>query len=1424
MEGILADIKEQYTNISISHLNQCPCHLQNVAVLELVCCKPGQEPSDQEQHCKSSGMDMVGRRELHLTYSDLFMKQREPKRPKMGKNIVLIKGEAGIGKTILCSSIVDDWASGRRFKEFFIVLLLPLCQRNIASVHSLFELVGELYKFNEEMCSAVVNVLTTSTSNILIIADGWDQLSEPEKCDKSFLHQLLFGSLFPYSSVMVIITSRPSIGSTSLSTLTSIDQVVTIKGFSKATIQSCIESELSSDPRKIKFLTEQLENNPLVKELCSVPLNLAIICSLCQTYSEPLPCNMSELYTKLVWNLAQVSMKNNNVCMAIKSHHDLSEELQRSWWFLCELAFTNVEKVEAARYLSAKISHFGLLKSVSERQDEVLFCFRHPTIQDYLAAQHLAQQPLTTQLLEQCAKMGPNFWRFFLCAYVGSASYVETDIIIHAIHLLSKLSHCSNNDLCHCSFEAKNEIIDHEVVKALSTMDDSGSVLLQFGPSKNAHDCMAIIHVIENIQQQCIVEINLHNCNLTAEQTCKLGRILGSKSDCIQVKGLDLSHNGLSDSNIVDFFHEAIATLLSVEKLLLNNCGIRTKGVSAMIATLTNSVMQLDLSLNPLSMSCLQCLQCHIETGILVKLEIFLLKGSLPNDICMSYVVSFTESLASKCPCLRLLDLSDNNLGEPGNPELSKVISRLTHLRRDFYLHLNDEYTSEVNEHFVSAMQDSIMKRGTIDHTIAHGIIVGPGRSGKNTLMRRLLGEKVDSISSSTGVLESVVKVEVQKMCTVAAAVNKLKWRRLEYDEEALELMMTTAKYPSVSSTIPKPICIKHVVQRSSDITTTSSSPILSGSDSNLSVADQAKAEYVSKKSKSANDDNDETIIQNTNVAVYSSDVAPVDILKRALKLRDMDALREHLESSWSLYLTNTGGQTEFQELLPILVCGPSVFFVTFPLHFDLEKPYKVKYEHPDGKIESYQSSTTLIEELLQTLATISALDYTCSQCESDKVPKVFFIGTHKDQLLPEITAKETIKSIDEQLQKHIKRTVLFKKDFIQFNKKLNRMIFVVNNLSTDDDDFQMIRSAVQNTVESKKHSKQFKVTCPSSWLIFSLILREQYKSQDRFLSFEKCFDIAQECGISNRGELTQALSFIHSRLGLVRYFNVEDLDGFVIVDPQILFDNITHLIVKTFTSDCAEESEIEDFQRGIIPVAVVERINSKFNFGMRLPFTWLTKLLNYLRIAALFTDRDGLKKYFFPSAICHAPESKTNQLQAPPSKSLRVPSLLVGFKSGFCPRGIPGALVKYLMTNEMKSLRSWELHPDKIFRNQVSFGIKAYGSITLRMSPTHLEIYLNSEEDLTDSESRVTCEEAYTQIKNGMRAITSQYIKCEYFFGFYCTLKHKCKVHPHPAKIDWQKENPSRSTLKCTVEHLQSRGLPMGYDIWNIKKKRQGR
>ena len=58
------------------------------------------------------------------------------------------------------------------------------------------------------------------------------------------------------------------------------------------------------------------------------------------------------------------------------------------------------------------------------------------------------------------------------------------------------------------------------------------------------------------------------------------------------------------------------------------------------------------------------------------------------------------------------------------------------------------------------------------------------------------------------------------------------------------------------------------------------------------------------------------------------------------------------------------------------------------------------------------------------------------------------------------------------------------------------------------------------------------------------------------------------------------------------------------------------------------------------------------------------------------------------------------------------------------------------------------------------------------------------------------------------MKVVSSQFSDCPYFLSFYCTLE-ECQTHPHPAKIEWRGNNPSR--LKCKITDKRGR-LPTGY------------
>ena len=1372
-----------------------------------------------------------------VPYSDIFKMEKEQVVRK-----VVIEGGAGVGKTTFCSAISKDWANEELFQEFKMLLLLPLYKKEIAATSSLAELIEILQGDESQSDSTVDSINKTNGKGVLVVADGWDELDAPE-CSSIFLHDILFGCSLNLASI--IVTSRPS-HSYRLYAKGYFDRLLSIRGFNDGSIRQYIRLDFTNDQQESDHLLETVNCNSLIRDMCRIPLNCATLCHLWRTESrkQKLSTTMTELCTQMILNIILHSIKKEDKCGSIShllSVEWLPKELRSSWWDLCWFAFQTIQKsqqINLSQFKSDMLIKFGLVEIVNEARCD----FLHPAIQEYLAALHVANQccSLDKRMLgELVRKQSVEFWKFLFGIYgQATSSLVPLEC---AIVSLSKFDHLRCL-ICHCAFEAKNFVIDKKAIEALSTLSDSK----HFGDPQTAYDCEAILYVIKqmgNIDAE--LELNFKDCNFKEQQLHDLVKILTNKHNKLKVRNLDLSNNyHLPKKKVAYLFNKALTAFQSLQKLSLRNINNQIgkkagPGEAEYIMKTLDSLkclIQLDLSLNRLTIRALKALHDNVKRNSLAQLEILLLREAFTLDANenISFLKTFTPSILDHCCKLRELDISGNNLGEPGSPCVSAVICMLT--VPGLNLHVNKEYESKVDENIMRIMEDLVRRQEKINHTVAHGVIVGPGRSGKNSLMDRLMGKvspDPDTISSSTGVLDNVIKAEVKKLCTMDAATTNLKWKNLEYDEEALELMMITVA-THIASLAEERIKLEPVpdlitpldesIIKSASILVESESENEDESEMEIENESESESESVCDKEQLAvpevqkGDVSYETKV--VSKSLYSKEFrlreGPLDIFKRAIELRHrMHALREYIESSWSLYLTNTGGQLEFQELLPLLVCGPSVFFITIPLNINLHEPYTVRYQYPNGTEKRYLSSFTLMDEILQTLATIAALDCTGPQLEEVNhkpiKPKVFFIGTHKD-LLPGSSADDIIQEINKQLQDNIRQTSLYEQDSIEYAEGTDQLLFTVNNLDKDDDDFQRIRLAVQRMIDRRN---EFTILCPCSWLVFSLVLRAKHKSS-QVLSYNECFTVAQSCGITSRIELNKALLFLHHRLGLIRYFPVDGLNDHVIIDPQILFDAITKLIEETFISDHATVREIEEFQqRGIFSIEVMKEIAEKKrrkNYSdSQLPFEWSLKLLNHLGIAVFFQDQSGKQKCFFPSVLCHAPEQQGSKLS---NCSIKLPPpIFIAFKGGFCPRGIPGILVKSLMNNELKSSISWKLHQGKIFRNQVSFSVGA-GDIILKILPTHIEVNCyypeskTTDQSLRDRSMSITCDEAYKQIKRVMSTIIMKFRECDYYFAFNCT-QPKCKDHPHPAKIDW-----NTITLECRVTGKNSH-LPDGYELW---------
>ena len=237
--------------------------------------------------------------------------------------------------------------------------------------------------------------------------------------------------------------------------------------------------------------------------------------------------------------------------------------------------------------------------------------------------------------------------------------------------------------------------------------------------------------------------------------------------------------------------------------------------------------------------------------------------------------------------------------------------------------------------------------------------------------MKRIVGKDLSRISPSTGVANKAVQILVRPS---AASVRKFDstWTKLNVNEEAAIVIMDTSQChldPVGCDLTPA----TDTFQSQLNPVVSDSTPAIDNSQCCLDpvVGDPATSDAVA--------------------AVPQPELTtkgPIDICRCALQ----NAEKILREPGWLVYLTDTGGQIEFQELLPQVLSGPTVFFLVFPLDKELNKQFKVKYVYQEGsESEPYMSTFTLQEALIQSLTSIASM--------ASNETQVFFIETYSDKV-----------------------------------------------------------------------------------------------------------------------------------------------------------------------------------------------------------------------------------------------------------------------------------------------------------------------------------------------------------------------------------------------------------------------------------------
>ena len=331
----------------------------------------------------------------HLMLADLVKTSTPADTSVNEKGIrVLIDGAPGVGKTSLARKACKEWANGKLWPEYNLVVYLPLKDSATASATELWQLFET---DSQETSQGIAKEIARVRGNgVLFILDGWDELSEHK--DASVIKRIVYKRVLQKCSI--VITSRPH-ASTELVRYQVLDRQFEIVGLTSNQIRKIIANHFSSKPMSETFL-KQMEASG-VMQLCYIPLNLAIVLHV-YNQQKDFPHTLTELY--------DIFMKTTfthqlNLCH-LDSIASLPSDAAELYKTLGKLAFDGLKSnslIFSEEDLKSTCSphpspafacHLGLLtafKCCVSTGIITKYQFTHLTIQEFLAAEHLATLP-----------------------------------------------------------------------------------------------------------------------------------------------------------------------------------------------------------------------------------------------------------------------------------------------------------------------------------------------------------------------------------------------------------------------------------------------------------------------------------------------------------------------------------------------------------------------------------------------------------------------------------------------------------------------------------------------------------------------------------------------------------------------------------------------------------------------------------------------------------------------------------------------------------------------------------------------------------------------------------------------------------------------------------------------------------------------
>ena len=312
----------------------------------------------------------------------------------ISRKVILIEGVAGSGKTTLLWHICKQWALGKLFNQFSLMIHISLNNRALNEVKCLADVIPHLDQSLKH--TVAEHIINTKGRNVCFILDGCDEA--PDSLWEGFLGNFLRDtSMLPQCTFLL--ASRPS---------TKVHRYRIMRS-REILLKGCVSDDvfkiiLQNDTEKRERIDHLLEMNPNLRALCDLPINAIILIFIHEMVNEDnMPKTRTDLFNLMLCNfmVRHVRLRTEHEERSIRSlDSDLPSDVEHSLGKICLLAYNvSISSKREMTYnelrelgMEKPDENLGLLeitRDVTVYGPEDYYSFPHLSIQEFLAALHI---------------------------------------------------------------------------------------------------------------------------------------------------------------------------------------------------------------------------------------------------------------------------------------------------------------------------------------------------------------------------------------------------------------------------------------------------------------------------------------------------------------------------------------------------------------------------------------------------------------------------------------------------------------------------------------------------------------------------------------------------------------------------------------------------------------------------------------------------------------------------------------------------------------------------------------------------------------------------------------------------------------------------------------------------------------------------